>query len=366
MVKKQVFNQYQKGDYIKFDANNIQPGFLIKMYKTMVKIRKTEEKIGELIFAGEVRCPCHLCVGQEAIATGVCLALNQTDYVFTNYRGHGHYLAKGGELKKMMAEVYGKVTGCSRGKGGSMHLIAPEVSIIFGSTAIVAGQIAPAVGAALASQLKGDKRISVVFFGDGATEEGVFFESLNFAALKKLPIVFICENNLYSSHFRIEYRQPIKDLYIKTKYLMSSIQIDGNNVIEVFNAAKEAIERARSNDGPTFIECLTYRHRGHVGPNLDVETVVTTSEEYARWANLNTIKLAERAVRFKEELEKWLKLDPIKNFEKCLIETKIFDEKMVEEINEEINKEVDAAVDFARSSDFPKTEELSEHVYAQE
>ena len=331
----------------------------------MVNIRKVEEKLSDLIYAGEVKCPCHLYIGEEAIATGVCTALNTTDYIFSNYRGHGHYLAKGGDLNKMMSEMYGKVTGCSKGRGGSMHLIAPEVSLIFGTTAIVAGQIAPAVGAALASQLKGGKGVCVVFFGDGATEEGVFSEALNFATFKKLPIVFICENNFYSTHLRIEDRQPIKDLYLKAKYLMPAIQIDGNNIVEVFKSAQEAIKNARDGKGPTFIECVTYRHKGHVGPNLDIETVITTSEEYAKWANLNPIKLAERATRPKEELERWLMLDPIKNFEKHLIEIKLLNEKMVDKIQKEIDVKIEASVSFARLSEYPKPEELFKYVYAE-
>lgn len=348
-----------------FDTENMQSEFLIKLHKTMLKIRKAEEKIAELVYAGEIRCPCHLYIGQEAVATGACAALELEDYMFSNYRGHGHYLAKGGDLNKMMAEVYGKVTGCSKGRGGSMHLISPEVSIVFGSSAIVAGHLAPAVGSALASQLANEKRVSLVFFGDGATDEGVFSEVVNFAALKKLPIVFICENNLYASHFRLDQRQPLTDLYLRTQPMVPSFQVDGNNVIEVFIAAKNAVELARSGGGPTFIECLTYRHRGHVGPNPDVETVVTTTEERPKWANLNPVRLAERATRSRKELEKWLERDPITEFKRHLIKNSIIDEKSENVIQSEIDTEIRNAITFAENSEYPKPEELNLYVYSE-
>jgi acetoin:2,6-dichlorophenolindophenol oxidoreductase subunit alpha len=333
------------------------------MYITMLKIRKSEERVAELLVANEIICPTHLYIGEEAVATGVCKALKTEDYVFSNYRGHGHYLAKGGDMNKMLAEFYGKVTGCCEGKGGSMHLIAPDVSIIFGNTAIVAGQVAPAVGAALAIQLRNEKRVSVVFLGDGATEQGVFFESLNFAALKKLPIIFICENNFYSSHVPLSERQPIKDLYLKAKYLMPSFQIDGNNIIEVFKKTGEAVKRARNGEGPTFIECITYRYRGHVGPNLDIDDIEMKLSYKLQWANLNPVSLVEKPTRTKDELEKWLELDPIKHFEKYLIDEKILTESEKVKIYKDLETEIENAVEFARKSEYPKDDQLVTDVY---
>ncbi len=182
--------------------NRTNPLFLRGLYTTMLRIRRTEECVAELVEKGEIRCPCHLCIGQEAIATGVCAVLRTDDYVFGGHRSHGHYLAKGGSLKEMMAELFGKSTGCARGRGGSMHLVAPEVGIL-GTVPIVAATIPMAVGTGLASKLRKDGRVSVSFFGDGAVDEGTFHESMNLAATWILPVVFVCENNLYSSHLHL-------------------------------------------------------------------------------------------------------------------------------------------------------------------
>src|SRR5262245_48891519 len=178
------------------------PALLQGLYKTMLRIRRTEECVAELVERGEIRCPCHLCIGQEAVAAGVCSVLQADDYVFGNHRSHGHYLAKGGSLKELMAELFGKTTGCAKGRGGSMHLVAPEVGIL-GTVPIVAATIPMAAGTALASKLRKDGRVSVSFFGDGAVDEGTFHEAMNLAAVWILPVVFVCENNLYSSHLHL-------------------------------------------------------------------------------------------------------------------------------------------------------------------
>lgn len=219
--------------------------FLIGLYRTMLRIRFCEESLVEPILKGEVRCPCHLYTGQEAVATGVCAALEEGDYMFGNHRSHGHYLAKGGDMKQMIAEIYGKETGCSRGRGGSMHLIAPEVGFL-GAAPIVGGTISLAVGAALASKIRGDNRVTVSFFGDGATGEGVFYESLNFASLKKLPVIFACENNFYSTHMPLRECRPEDNIYKSGEpFCVAGYRVDGNDVLEVYEFAKKAVEICR-------------------------------------------------------------------------------------------------------------------------
>ncbi|MBI3335335.1 MAG: thiamine pyrophosphate-dependent dehydrogenase E1 component subunit alpha [Candidatus Portnoybacteria bacterium] len=350
---------------MEFNIEGMQPELLKEMYESMVKIRKVEEKIGEVLLAGEVITPTHLYIGQEAVAVGACKALTINDYVFSNYRGHGHYLAKGGDLNKMIAELYGKSSGASKGKGGSMHLVAPDVSIVAVNTAIVGSQISHATGAALAIKLRGENKVSLVFFGDAGAETGIFFESTNFAALKKLPVIFVCENNFYSSHAPLSERQPIKDIYLKTKHIMPSFQIDGNNIVEIFKTVQEAVKRARNGEGSTFIECITYRHRGHVGPNLDIEDAeMITEEERTKWAKLTPIKLVEKATRTKEELDKWLALDPIKHFEKYLIEKNILTNEEKEKLNKKLSTEIENAVEFARKSAYPTDDQLTNDVYA--
>jgi len=306
----------------------------------MLRIRRYEEAIANLINKGEVKCPCHLYVGQEAVAVGICTALRKTDYVFSNYRGHGHYLAKGGDANEMMAEIMGKVTGCSKGRGGSMHLVAPKVGIL-GNTAIVAGNIAPAVGAALKSKLLGKDDVSVVFFGDGATEEGVFFEALNFAVLKKLPVIFVCENNSYAAHMKLKDRQPFTEMASKTQPFLESMSIDGNDVTDVSEAAVYAINKARDDQGPTFIECKTYRVLGHVGPNDDVD----------------------KDIRTQEEVDDWKMRCPIKTLERKLLNKQIITRKEITRINNEIKDKVRESIAFANKSHYPREKELMMHVY---
>ena len=218
---------------------------LLKMYETMVLIRKFEERVGDLVSQGEIKTPCHLYIGEEAVAVGVCSALNKEDYVFGTHRSHGHYIAKGGSLKKLMAEIFCKETGCSKGKGGSMHIVAPEVGLL-GTPPIVAASIPIAVGAALSSLLKKEKKVAISFFGDGAVNEGVFYEALNFASLKKLPVVFVCENNFYSSHLPIA--KILADTNIAKKasvFNMPGFQIDGNDVIKVYQTGKKSDKKGK-------------------------------------------------------------------------------------------------------------------------
>jgi len=206
---------------------------LLHLYKMMLKIRLVEEKIADLVAKREIICPCHLSIGQEAVAAGVCAALEKEDFVYSTHRNHAHYLAKGGSIKPMLAELYGRASGCSSGRGGSMHLVAGEIGFP-GASAIVGGTIPHAVGSALAYSLQRNGQVAVAFFGDGATDEGVFYESLNFAALRKLPVVFVCENNFYSTHMHISTRHANVDIYKKAEvFNLSALRIDGYNVIEV-------------------------------------------------------------------------------------------------------------------------------------
>ena len=321
---------------VDLSSNNLRT-----MYQTMLRIRLFEEKVGNLIKQNEIVCPCHLYIGQEAVATGVCNALRKDDYVFSSHRSHGHYVAKGGNLNALMAELYGKVTGCSKGRGGSMHLSFPAVGFI-GSSAIVAGSISPAVGAALAFSIQKTDNVSVVFFGDGATNEGVWYESLNFAALKKLPIVFVCENNLYSTHVHISDHLADTDIQKKANiFRMRGVQVNGNDVIEVFNVAKKAVNDARRGKGPTLIECMTYRWRGHVGPNDDLET----------------------GLRSKEELSYWKEKGPIKKLEKLLLSRNFLSKSEFLQIRREVEKEVDESLMFAKKSPFPSENSLLDNVF---
>jgi len=310
----------------------------------MLRIRLCEESLVEPIIKGEMKGPVHLYTGEEAIATGVCAALSRKDYVFGTHRSHGHYLAKGGTLQKLIAEIYGKETGCSKGRGGSMHIIDPEKGML-GAAPIVAGTISMAVGAALASKIKGEQRVSVSFFGDGATGEGVLYESLNFAALKKLPVIFACENNLYSTHLPIRECRPGKHIFgIGIPFGIMSFQVDGNDVLKVYETTKKAVEICKKNRGPVFIEFMTYRLRGHVGADDNVQGTHTD-------------------IRPKEEIARWRKKDPIMKFERFLLKKKIFKKEELERIKKKLKDELQDAHIFAKNSPYPNPEELKKYVF---
>ena len=320
--------------------------FLKKLYRTMVRIRYCEESLVEPILKGEVRCPVHLYSGEEAIAVGICAALKKKDYIFSTHRSHGHYLAKGGDMSALVAEVYGKESGCSRGRGGSMHIADPENGMM-GSVPIVGGTIPLAVGAALASSIRNDKRVTISFFGDGATGEGVLYESLNFAALKKLPIVFVCENNLYSTHLPIrECRVDDNISTIGKPFCIKSFRADGNNVLKVYEIAKKAVDLCRKNQGPVFLEFVTYRLRGHVGPDDNIQGTNTD-------------------IRPKEEVAVWRKKDPVKKFERFLVKNKILSKTDMENIKKQAEKEVQKAHAFALKSPYPKKGEVTKYVFNQ-
>ena len=317
---------------------------VIALYREMVRIRACEESFVEPILSGEIRCPVHLCTGQEAVAAGVCAALEKKDYIFGNHRSHGHYLAKGGGMREMVAEVYCRETGCSRGRGGSMHLIDPSIGMM-GSAPIVAGTIPLALGAALAASIRNDGRVAVSFFGDGATGEGVLCESLNFAALKKLPILFVCENNFYSTHLPIDEIRVSRRIYeLGIPFGEQSHRVDGNDVLEVHRAARKAVDLCRKGKGPVFLECLTYRMHGHVGPDDNIQGTHTD-------------------IRPPAEIEKWRKKDPIRKLERHILKKRVASKSELKEIQVQAEKEVLDAHDFARSSAFPKGEELNLYVY---
>ena len=310
---------------------------LNNLYEQMLKIRLTEETIAKKYSDWEMRCPTHLSIGQEAVAAGVCGCLTNNDFVLSAHRSHAHYLAKGGDLNSMIAEIYGKATGCSAGKGGSMHLIDTSVGFM-GSTAIVSNTIPVAVGLALSIQLKGTNNISCVFFGDGAVEEGVFYESVNFAVLKNLPILFICENNFYSVYSSLIVRQPENR---KIHEMVNALGIathngNGNLVSEVYTLTNNAVEKIKMGEGPQFIEFSTYRWLEHCGPNIDDDA----------------------GYRSKEEIDDWRKRCPIQSMTKHLKGKKQITNNEIEKWEMEIQLEIDSAFQFAKSSPFPDQSHL--------
>lgn len=314
------------------------------LYKIMLRIRLTEESIVGPILNREIICPCHLYSGEEAIAAGICAALTEKDYIFSNHRSHGHFIAKGGSIEEMLAEIYGRETGCSRGRGGSMHLIKPNIGML-GSAPIVSGTISLAVGAALASSIRDDRSVTVSFFGDGATGEGVLYEAMNFASLKKLPILFVCENNFYATHMSINDCRVQRNIHnIAEPFSVANEIIDGNDVLMVYEAGKKAIDKCRGGEGPVFLECVTYRFRGHVGPDDNIQGVHID-------------------IRPREEMEYWLKRDPIIKLEKILLKNKILSNYSLESIKKEIEKEVSDAHAFAKKSKYPERKDLSKYVF---
>jgi pyruvate dehydrogenase E1 component alpha subunit len=308
-----------------------------ELYVQMLRIRMVEEKIVSLYPEQQIRCPVHLSIGQEAIAVGVSQTLKKNDYVFSTHRSHAHFLAKGGNLNAMMAEIYGKESGCCGGKGGSMHLVDTEVN--FYAVPILGSTIPMAVGTAFAAFIKKEPYVSVVFFGEAASEEGVFYESLNYASLKNLPVVFVCENNLYSVYSPLELRQPPtrNNLAIANAHGIDGFKGNGNNVRDVLTLTKQAVEKARSGGGPTYLEFSTYRWREHCGPNYD-----------------NDI-----GYRDQQECDDWMLCDPLKQLSSNTLSSE--DE---EQLVLKIKNEIDLAVDFAKNDKYPEAFALYENVFA--
>ena len=314
------------------------------MYRTMLRIRCCEEGFVDPILAGEIHCPVHLSSGQEACAVGVGHALKRQDLVFGTHRSHGHYLAKGGDLRKMVAEVFCRETGCARGRGGSMHLVDVDVGLV-GAAPIVAGTVPLAVGAALGIALRQDRAAAVAFFGDGALGEGTVYESMNLAAVLRLPVLFVCENNLYSTHLHVgECRLRPKVADAGESLGVPGVSVDGNDVLAVHAAARRARARAVRGSGPSFLELRTYRFRGHVGPD-------------------DNIQGQHVDIRPPEELERWRKRDPIPRFERYLRRSCGLTSARLAAIQTEIETEVADAFAFARRSPFPRLGEFEEHVF---
>ena len=312
-----------------------------RLYKEMLTIRLVEERIANEYKAGEMRCPTHLCTGQEAIAVGVSVHLTREDIVFSTHRSHGHYLAKDGNLNAMIAELYGKATGCSRGYGGSMRLLDLSVNF-WGSSPIVANSIPLAVGAALAVQQKKENRIAVVYFGEAATEEGVFSESVNYAVLRKLPVLFVCENNFYSTNTPLSERQPNRQIYkIPRAFGAAALQGDGNDVFAVSQLAAKATSSIRNGNGPFFLEFLTYRSREHCGPNFDPESY-----------------------RPKTETDYWAKRDPLLQFLQKNEKKKWISRPELANVKKNIEKELAYAFDYAKESPYPQELLTADFAYA--
>ena len=274
-----------------------------RLYYGMLLVRRTEERIQANYHLREMRSPPHLYMGHEAAAAGVCATLRPDDMVFPYYRSHGWYLAKGGDLDAMLGELFGRVTGCSRGWGGSMHLIDLGAGV-YGTSAIVGGTVSHAAGIALTFHMTRRDSVAAVSFGDGATEEGVFHETLNFAALRNLPMVFVCENNLYATNTHIQYRQAQTEIWRHAeRFGIPGRRLDGNDVVAVWQAAAEAVARARSGAGPSLLELETYRYFEHCGINEDLDLGYRTREELQAWRARDPLAMGRRLVSDAEARE---------------------------------------------------------------
>jgi pyruvate dehydrogenase E1 component alpha subunit len=313
---------------------------LQKMYRGMLRIRKFEEAIWRVYTSGLMHGLAHLYSGEEAIAVGVCEALREDDTITSTHRGHGHCVAKGGDLGRMMAEVMGRVTGHCRGKGGSMHIADMSVGIL-GANGIVGGSFGIATGAALSAKMRGTDQVTVCFFGDGATNQGVFYEVMNMAGIWRLPVVYVCENNLYGQYTaadRVLAGDRIADRSMP--FGIPAAEVDGTDVVAVHEATLPGIERARSGNGPSFLVCHAYRYGGH--------HVGDPGESYRPAA----------------EIEAWTAKDPIEILKGRLLESEAATAGELEKIEGEVDREVAEAVESAKAAPYPDVEEVSEHVYA--
>jgi 2-oxoisovalerate dehydrogenase E1 component len=313
---------------------------ILELYRMMVLIRRTEEQLARSYQQGHIPGACHTYVGQEAVAAGVCVHLGPDDVVFSTHRGHGHALAKGVPPREIIAELFGRATGCSRGRGGSMHLFAPEVGLM-GTTGIVGPNILQAAGAGLSFKLLGLDRVSVGFFGDGAVNNGAFHEGLNLAAIWELPVIFVCENNLYATEVPFTYATRNTDVAERARsYGLPGIAVDGNDVLAVAEVAGEAIARARAGKGPTLLECRTYRTRPHAEGMRDV------------------------GYRTLAEIEEWKQRDPILKLKSRSLDEGLASPEEFDAIDIEIKAIVADALQFAMSSPYPDPETATRHVYS--
>ena len=320
---------------------NIPQETLESLYLDMLRTRRVEETIESLYHEDNMKTPIHLYIGQEAIAAGVCAHLNVDDAIFTTYRSHGQYLSKGGDLNRMIAELHCKETGCAKGRGGSMHLMDLSAGH-YGSSAIVGGCLPIATGMAFAQQRQNKGAVTVTFFGDGATDEGIFYESVNYAMLKKLPVVFVLENNEWAVCSHLSTRKVGENLFHSAdpEHLFSE-KVDGNSVLDVYDVAGRAIEHARSGKGPAFIECVTYRVRGHAGSGTD----------------------SHLGHRSSEEIETWEERCPLQNFQTWLLEEESITPSELERMETEVQTEIENAFAFATASPLPQDEDLMQYVY---
>ncbi|MEM3694943.1 MAG: pyruvate dehydrogenase (acetyl-transferring) E1 component subunit alpha [Candidatus Bathyarchaeia archaeon] len=312
---------------------------LAYMFRKMVEIRLFEEKVFDLYAQNLVPGTIHLYAGEEAVAVGVCSNLRKDDYITSTHRGHGHCIAKGADLKRTMAEILGKRTGYCKGKGGSMHIADFSIGML-GATAVVGAGIPIAVGAGLSIALRKTDQVVACFFGEGASNQGTFHEGINMAAVWRLPVIFVCENNLYAMGTRQSRVMLIENIADRAAaYGIPGVVVDGNDVLAVYEAAQKAVERARKGGGPTLIECKTYRHKGH------------SRVDPARY-------------RPKEEVEEWLAKDPIKRFKERLLQDGVLTAEEIRKIEEDVAAEIEEAVRFAMESPYPAPEEALEDVYA--
>ena len=319
-----------------------EPAFLKNLFRRMLRIRLVEEEIERRYQQDQMKTPIHLVIGQEATAVGCCAAMNVTDLAYSSHRTHGVYLAKGGDLRAMLAEMHCRANGCAGSRGGSMHLIDFGVGMA-GSSAIVAGSVPIAAGAALAARMQGSDRVVMVFFGEAATEQGVVSETLNFAALKQLPIVFVCENNFYSVQSPLAARQPARDLNRWAEsHALRALRVDGMNVLETYEAASAAVADARGGRGPTFIEARLYRFRAHGGAGDD----------------------SNSGYRHVEEREQWERHCPVEGWYRVLEEAKLIDRPARQAMRESIMDETLSAFQYALESAEPVEADLATHVYA--
>ena len=312
----------------------------IHMLRQMLRIRSFEEKVFELLARDLIKGASHVYAGQEAVAVGACQAIGPDDFITSTHRGHGHCVARGGELKYMLAELCGKATGYCKGKGGSMH-IADVSAGNLGATGIVGGNIPVATGAGLACQMRGKGRAVLCFFGDGASNNGTFHESLNMAGVWKLPVVYVCENNLYGMSVSTKRACAVQDIADRaSSYGMPGVVVDGMKLLDVYHVVSDAVKRARAGDGPTLVECKTYRYRGHSRSD-------------------------PRQYRTKEEEQYWHDRDPIDQFSTLLISGRTLTKKEIERLRADVDQEMQNAEQFAlEESPDPDPDTLLEDVYA--
>jgi pyruvate dehydrogenase E1 component alpha subunit len=320
------------------------PPLRLDLHRQLLRVRHAEQLLARLYKDQEMRTPTHFGLGQEAVAVGVCSALNPDDVVYSHHRCHNHYLARGGEFEALAAELYGRQSGCSAGRGGSVHLTAREVGFI-ASSAILGETIAVATGSALAFKMDRQARVAVSFFGEAACEEGVFYESVNYAAIHSLPVLYVCENNLYSTETPLAVRQPAgTELCERVRaFKLAAERVDGNDVLAVHEATARWLDELRAGRGPVFLECMTYRWLEHVGPNFDHEV--------------------GRTYRTEAELGEWIERCPVKRSAAALIAYGIASDTELNQIDAEILAETEAAAKRARQAPYPTAEHLFENVW---